>query len=183
MDQVGHGLAVTGQNGIDEEVGDAQHRIIEAESPGQIQRVECFLIGLDDSTGVGMRTADRHPAAVGGGVRLLGEVGQHFLLSARSNAQESAVLGREQDVAVPEPRQQSLFHLARDAGTLFVGGGALSDGDRVGVRQAQSEALGPFGESAKVASSVEQVVDELASCRFFLPYCERKVWRMTTRGW
>lgn len=35
-----------------------------------------------------------------------------------------------------------------------------------------ARALGPFGESAKVASSVEQVVDELASCRFFLPYCE-----------
>lgn len=59
MDQVGHGLAVMGQNGIDKEVGDAQHRIIEAESPGQLQRVECFLIGLDDSTGAGMRTAGR----------------------------------------------------------------------------------------------------------------------------
>jgi hypothetical protein len=38
--------------------------------------------------------------------------------------------------------------------------------------QPQPEALGSLGESAQVAAAVEQVVDELAACGFFLAYGE-----------
>lgn len=39
----------------------------------------------------------------------------------------------------------------------------MSHGHRVGLGQAQAEALGAFGEAAQVAAAVQEIVDELAA--------------------
>lgn len=103
---------------------------------------------------------------------LFGEVGQDVALVAGGDADHPSVLGSEQDPPVLEAAEQGVLHLAGDGVGLVVLGGTLGDGNRVGARQAQPELFGTCGEMARVAASVEQVVDELASGCFFLPYDE-----------
>lgn len=62
--KVGHGLAVAGEDGLDEQVGGAQHGVVEVESLGHLQGAEGLLVGLDDSAGArcGRPIATRPPS-------------------------------------------------------------------------------------------------------------------------
>lgn len=171
-DEVRHGLPVAREDRIDEEVGGVQHGLVQAEPLGQFEGVQCLLVGLDDTAGTGLGAADGDPAAVGGGVRLLGEVGENLVLVARRDAQQPAVLGGEQDAAVAEPGDERALHLPGHRGALVVGVGPLRDGDGVRVGEAQPEAFRAFGEAAEVAAAVEKVVDELPAGGLLLAYGE-----------
>lgn len=103
---------------------------------------------------------------------LLGEVGEHLALVARGDADQPAVLGREQDAPLPEAGDEGRLDLP--GGRMGVVHGALADGDGdgVGAGEEQTEAFGPFGEPAQVAAAVEEVVDELAAGRLLLTHRE-----------
>jgi hypothetical protein len=84
-DEVGHGLAVSGKDRVDEQVGRAQHRIVQFQALGQLKHAQRLLVGVDDPAGTGLGAANGDPAAVGGGVRLLGEVGNdHYTAEAQT---------------------------------------------------------------------------------------------------
>lgn len=171
-DEVGHRLPVAGQHRVDEQVGGAQHRPFEAETLGQVEGVQCLLVRLHDPAGAWLWTPDGDATAVGGGVHLLGEVGEDLVLVAGGDTQQAAVLGGEQDAAVAEAGHERALHLPGHMVALVVGGRALCDGHRMGVGQTQAEALGTFGEAAQVAAAVEEVVDELPPGRLLLSYGE-----------
>lgn len=86
-DEVGPGLAVAGENGVDQQVGGAQHRVAEVEALGRLEGIEGCLLGLDDAAGAGLG-----PTVVSGGACLLGEVGEYLGLAAGGDAQHPAVL-------------------------------------------------------------------------------------------
>lgn len=83
---------------------------------------------------------------------------------------QSAVLGGEQDAAVAEPADQRTLHFPENRVPLFVRDRAAGHGDRVLVREPQPVAFRALGQSAQVATAVQQVVDELAASGFFLAY-------------
>lgn len=114
-DQVCHGLPVAGQDGVDKEVGGPQDGRVEFQAFGQVEGVEGLFVGLDDAARAGLGTADGDLRAVGGGVRLLGEEGEDFVLATGGDADQSAVLGGEQDAAVTEAADQRPLDLAGTA--------------------------------------------------------------------
>ncbi len=147
-----------------------QHRLRQLQALSEVQRVQRLLVGLDDAERAGVRAAERHLAAVGGGVRVLGEVGEHLGLIAGGDADQSAVLGGEQDAAVPEPADQRALHLARDGVAVVVGGPAAGHGDGVCVRQPQPVPLRALRQQTEVAAAVQQIVHELPAGGLLLPY-------------
>lgn len=87
---------------------------------------------------------------------------------AGGDAQQSSVLGGDQDAAVAEAADERVLDLSGHRVALVVGGRALGDGDRVRVGQPQAEALGALGETAQVAAAVQEIVDELPARGLFL---------------
>ncbi|OAH09345.1 hypothetical protein STSP_73400 [Streptomyces jeddahensis] len=169
-DQVGHGLPITGEDGIHQEVGGAQDGCVKLQAFSQIEGVEGLLVGLHDTARTGLRAADGDLAALGGGVGLFGEEGQDLFLVAGGDADKASVLRGEQDAAVAEPADQGTLHLTRHGIAFVVRGRSPSHRDGVLVGQAQPEPLCALGEAAQVAAPVQQVVDELTACGLFLPY-------------
>lgn len=115
-----------------------------------------------------MRAAHRDPAAVRGRVSLLGEVGQDVRLVAGGDADQAAVFGGEQYLAVSEAPQEGELHASCDRVGLGVGGGALGHRNGVGMGEAQAEAFRTFGQTPQIGATMEQVVDEFAAFGLFL---------------
>jgi hypothetical protein len=171
-DQIGHGLPVPGEHGVDEEVGGAQHGAVELQAVGQVEGVQGLLVRLDDPAGPRLGAADGDASAVGGRVRLFGEEVEYVVLVAGRDAHQTSVLGGHEDAAVAEPADQGALHIAGHGVPLVVRRLAPRHRDGVGVRQAQPEAFGALGQQAQVAAAVQEVVDELPACGLLLAYGE-----------
>lgn len=88
MHEVGHGLPVTGQDGVDEEIGGAEHRFVEVQPVGQVKGVEGFFVGVDDAAGTRVGASDGDLTTVSGRVRLLGEERKDIILFSRGDADQ-----------------------------------------------------------------------------------------------
>lgn len=100
---------------------------------------------------------------------LFGEVGEHVALVAGGYADQPSFLRGEEDLSCPEAAGHRAFHLPGHLVAFGVGDGTLGHGDGMGVGQTQAEAFRAFGQTAEVAASVEEVIDEFAAGGFLLP--------------